>query len=90
MLIETIVLALGISSVVSYETTGKGLTDHAVSVVANKDCKLARVVHDEKICQEDPKGSVTVSAPDAPVVNNTVARANDVFAARARKSNESH
>jgi hypothetical protein len=90
MILETIILAVGISSVVTYETTGKGLADHAISAVSNKDCKLARVVHDEKICQEERQGSVTVSAPSAPVVNDTIARANDVFAARARKSNEGH
>jgi hypothetical protein len=91
MIIETIVLALGISSIVSYETTGKGLTDHAVSAVANKDCKIARVIHDENICQKEPKGSVTVTsvpAPNGPVASDTVARANDIFAARARKRNE--
>ena len=54
MILEAVVLALGISSVVSYETTGKGLTDHAVSAVADKDCKIARVVHNEKICQNEP------------------------------------
>lgn len=90
MLLEAIVLAVGIGSVVSYETTGKGLADHAISKVADKDCKIARVVHNEQVCQTEPQGSVTVSAPSGPVASNTIARANDVFAARARKSNESN
>jgi len=90
MIIETIILVAGISSIVSYETTGKGIADHAISAVAKKDCKIARAIHDEQVCQSEPQGSVTVSAPSAPVVNDTIARANDVFAARARKSNEGH
>lgn len=84
-MLETIILVLGISSIVTYETTGKGLTDHAVSAVADRDCKLARVVHDEKICQEERQGSVTVSAPVSSSYD-TVARANDVFAVRARNN----
>lgn len=85
MIIETIIFALGISSVVSTETTGKGIADHAISASNGKDCKMARAIHNEKICQDEPKGSVTVSAAPLPVVNNSVAQANDVFAARARK-----
>lgn len=90
MLLETIILAVGISSVVSTETTGKGLGDHVISVAKNKDCKMARMMHNEQICQEQPQGSVTVSAPNPPVASNTIAKANDVFAARARKYNESN
>jgi hypothetical protein len=88
MIIETIVLAVGISSVVSYETTGKGLADHAISSVNHKDCKIARVMHNEQVCQSEPQGSVTVSATSSPMANTTVARANDIFAERARKSRE--
>ena len=58
MILETVILALGISSVVSYETTGKGLADHAISTVASRDCKIARTLKGEDVCQ--PEGSVTV------------------------------
>jgi hypothetical protein len=61
MIIETILLVVGISGVVSYETTGKGLTDHAISAAKDKDCQLARGLKGEDICQ--PQGTVTVSAP---------------------------
>jgi hypothetical protein len=88
MIIEAVVLVVGIASVASYETTGKGLADHAISTVANKDCKIARIVHNEQVCQIEPQGSVTVSAPSSPVASNTIARANDVFAERARKTRE--
>ena len=90
MILEAVVLVVGIGSVVSYETTGKGLADHAISKVADKDCKIARVIHNEQVCQTEPQGSVTVSAPSSPLVSSTVAKANDVFAERARKSNESN
>lgn len=90
MILEAVVLVVGIGSVVSYETTGKGLADHAISKVADKDCKIARVIHNEQVCQTEPQGSVTVSAPSGPLVSSTVAKANDVFAERARKSNESN
>jgi predicted regulator of amino acid metabolism with ACT domain len=83
MILEAVVLAVGIASVASYETTGKGLADHAISKVADKDCKIARVIHNEKICQIEPEGTVTVSAPTVP--GNAIARANDVFAERAKK-----
>jgi predicted regulator of amino acid metabolism with ACT domain len=88
MVLEAVILVLGISSVVSYETTGKGLADHAISTVANKDCKIARIVHNEQVCQKEPEGTVTVSSPTPPVASNTIARANDVFAERARKTRE--
>jgi hypothetical protein len=86
MILEAVVLAVGIASVASYETTGKGLADHAISKVTDRDCKIARIVHDEKICQIEPEGTVTVSAPTVP--GNTIARANDVFAERAKKYRE--
>ena len=85
MIIEAVLLVIGVASVASTEITGKGLADHAISKVADKDCKIARIVHDEKICQKEPQGVVTVSAPNTPVVSDAVARANDVFANRARR-----
>jgi hypothetical protein len=95
MIIESIVLALGISSMVTYETTGKGLADHTISAVKSKDCKMARSIRGEDICQ--PRGTVTVSSPKEPippvtpenpppkrvvVVQTSVDRAEDIFAQR--------
>ena len=88
MIIETIVLVLGLTSVVSTETTGKGLADHAISSINNKDCKIARVIHNEQVCQNEPKGVVTISAPTLPMAGDTISRTNDVFAERARRSRE--
>ena len=61
MILETIILVLGISSVVSTETTGKGLTDQAISLAKGKDCKMIRSFQGEDVCQ--PKATVTVSSP---------------------------
>jgi hypothetical protein len=82
MVLETILLTVGIASVVSTETTGKGLADHAISTGARQDCKIARIVHGESVCQ--PNATVTVSAPSAPVVmrSTAVSDAERVFAQR--------
>lgn len=60
MIIETIIFALSISSVVSTETTGKGLADHAISASRGKDCKMSRSIKGEDVCQ--PIGTVTVES----------------------------
>ena len=95
MIIESVVLALSISSMVAYETTGKGLADHTISAVKGKDCKIIRTFKGDDVCQ--PRGTVTVSSPKEPVppvtpdnpppkrivvVQSTVDRAEDVFAQR--------
>jgi hypothetical protein len=84
MVLETILLTVGIASVVSTETTGKGLADHAISTGANQDCKIARIVHGESVCQPNATVTVTVSAPSAPVVmrSTAVSDAERVFAQR--------
>jgi hypothetical protein len=61
-----IITGVGVGSVVSTETTGKGLADHAISTAKDKDCKIVRSIKGEDICQ--PESSVTVSAPAQPVV----------------------
>ena len=60
MVLETILLAVGIGSVVSYETTGKGLADHTISAVSGQDCKIARSFKGDDICE--PQGSVVVQS----------------------------
>ena len=35
---------------ISYAATGKSVTDHALSAMANKDCAMARALNGEKIC----------------------------------------
>jgi len=57
-----IITGLGVASVATNEATGKGIADHAVSTVKNQDCKLARVLKDQAVCQEEtPEIRVTVT-----------------------------
>ena len=37
----------------SYITTEKSVTDHGISLLAQKDCALLRVVHGAEICIND-------------------------------------
>lgn len=72
MVLEAIVLAFGVASVASYETTGKGLADHAVSAVSGQDCKIANTVHDKPVCEK------------VAFKNNSVAEAERIFASRKK------
>lgn len=45
------IVSLGISGI-SYLTTGKSLSDHAISVMTEQDCALHRVVLDEMVCRK--------------------------------------
>ena len=88
MVLETILLAVGISSVVSYETTGKGLADHTISAVSGQDCKIARSLKGNEVCE--PRGTVTISAPTKEyniVSNSAVAEMEKVFARRKEQNN---
>ena len=53
---------------VSYVTTGKSTTDHAISAIAEEDCALVRAVKEEAICV--PKGTVVaaMAGPDQEIV----------------------
>ena len=42
---------VGIGSVAVSEATGKSVTDHAVSTVNNKDCRVGRALRNEEMCQ---------------------------------------
>lgn len=53
---------------VSYVTTGKSTTDHAISAIAEEDCALVRAVKEEAICV--PKGTAVaaMAGPDREMV----------------------
>jgi CBS-domain-containing membrane protein len=38
------------SNIVSVAATGKTNADHAISLLTQKDCKILRVIDDDKIC----------------------------------------
>ena len=85
-------LVAGVAGMATVEVTGKSASDHVISAVNGQDCKMSRKMQGKEICKdEEPKGTVTVTAVPAknPSVD-AVTRTNDVFAARARNSNEGH
>ncbi len=54
---------------VSFVTTGKSTTDHAISALADEDCALLRVVDERPIC--DPDGEVLFSVEISDSANET-------------------
>ena len=41
---------VGIGSVAVSEATGKSVTDHTISAVNNKDCRVVRALKSEQVC----------------------------------------
>jgi len=39
------------ATAISYGTTGKGLSDHAVSAVTGKDCRMFNILQHKNICR---------------------------------------
>jgi hypothetical protein len=62
-------LAASVGSVAVTETTGKSVTDHAVSTAKNKDCRLSRWLKNEQVCQTEI--IVTIPAIIIPISNAT-------------------
>jgi len=61
-------LAASVGSVAVNETTGKSVTDHAVSTVQNKDCRLFRWFKNEQVCQTEIIMQIPVSNISEPAV----------------------
>jgi hypothetical protein len=47
-----VLTGLSVGSVAVSETTGKSVTDHAVSTMSGQDCKVGRMFRDQSICQD--------------------------------------
>lgn len=58
-----LLVATGLSatSLAVNETTGRTVSDHVVSTVKGKDCKIARSLNGNDMCQEEVKLQVTES-----------------------------
>ncbi len=77
----------------SYASSGKGLTDHAISAATHKDCALFRMVQGSRICDTGPSVEVApalamantqgVSEADAVALRELLARAPDMMAPAA-------
>jgi len=61
---------ISIGSVAVAESTGKSVTDHAVSAVNNQDCRVGRVLKKEDVCQ--PNGTVTLKVTTTGVTPSTI------------------
>jgi hypothetical protein len=85
-------LVAGVAGMATVEVTGKSASDHVISAVNGQDCKMSRKMQGKEICKDEgPKEiSAVATVPTKNPSVDTVTRANDVFAQRARKSNESH
>lgn len=87
-------LIVGLVSVASVETTGKGLADHGISAVRDQDCKISRSIKGDDICRPvapEPRAVVTVSEPTAPQVvkpGSSVQSMEDVFNQRKKRANQ--
>ncbi len=63
---------------ISYVTTGKSTTDHAVSIAADQDCALHRPLFEEDVCRENEEiieDAVALAEPGAPSVKQTIREA---------------
>ena len=65
-----VVTGIGIGSVAVSESTGKSVTDHAVSAVNNQDCRVGRVLKKEDVCQ--PNNTVTLKVTTTDVTPSTI------------------
>lgn len=84
-------LIVGLVSVASVETTGKGLADHGISAVRDQDCKISRSIRGDDICRDlvpEPRTSVTVQPAPAKYNTNSVQSMEDVFAQRRNRANQ--
>ena len=87
-------LIVGLVSVASVETIGKGLADHGISAVRDQDCKISRSIKGDDICRPaapEPRAVVTVSQPTAPQVvkpDSSVQSMEDVFNQRKNRANQ--
>lgn len=76
----------------SYATTGKGISDHAVSAMAEQDCAMHRIALGEEMCSEtDDKGSVVVEnspATAAPTAEQSANRLRNSMIALAENSDK--
>ena len=87
-------LIVGLASMASVETTGKGLADHTISTMRDQDCKISRSIRGDDICRPttpEPRATVTVSQPTPPQVvkpGSSVQSVEDVFNQRKNRANQ--
>ena len=60
--------------IISYEATGKTVTDHVWSAVARSDCSFVRILKQKSICVDAPPADKAVAAQTAPAAPNKNAK----------------
>ena len=65
-----IVTGISMTSVAVTETTGKTMTDHAVSTAHGQDCKIGRALKKEEMCQ--PDGTIKLLVTTTGVAPSTI------------------
>jgi hypothetical protein len=68
--ITLILTAIGLGSIATYEVTGKGIGDHALSGIKGQDCKTVRLLGSEPVCRdrsEQVAKNEKPQVPDTPV-----------------------
>lgn len=66
-----VITGLGIGSVAVSETTGRTVTDHAVSAAnGGQDCRVSRALRNEDMCQ--PEGTIKLQVTTTTVTPSTV------------------
>ena len=64
---------------ISYLATEKSVTDHGISIVAQKDCALLRVVKGDEMCSSyDDSGTIAVAASDTDTDTDTAVTDDEV------------
>ena len=56
-----VLTGLSVGSVAVSETTGKSVTDHAVSTVARQDCRVGRMFRDQSVCQDKTQNNIQIT-----------------------------
>lgn len=62
-------IVAGVAGMATVEVTGKSASDHAISAVNGKDCKMSRSMQGKDVCQDRPDSEpdVTVAAKPTPI-----------------------
>ena len=80
-----LIAGAGVASVGVNEATGKTITDHTLSTMENKDCRIARALKNKQVCQTEIRTSTTPTI-FKPEESNEVAKIEEVFARRSKRN----
>ena len=69
-----VLTGIGATSLAVNETTGKTITDNAVSAVNRQDCRLIRMFKDQPVCQDENIVTVTTTGVTPSTVEEIQAR----------------